>query len=114
MDERPAIISVADIESRIFLIRGQKVMLDADLAVLYGVETFNLNKVVKRNVDRFPEDFMFQLTKGELGEKGCEEADSLRFQIGMSNLREASDGDDPDGIDRTEDLPDPRTKGDAG
>ena len=84
MDERPAIISVADIESRIFLIRGQKVMLDADLAVLYGVETFNLNKAVKRNVDRFPEDFMFQLTKGELGEKGCEEADSLRFQIGMS------------------------------
>jgi hypothetical protein len=84
MDERPVIISVADIESRIFLIRGQKVMLDADLAVLYGVETFNFNKAVKRNVDRFPEDFMFQLTKGELGEKGCEEADSLRFQIGMS------------------------------
>jgi hypothetical protein len=84
MDERHLIVSVADIESRIFLIRGQKVMLDADLAVLYGVETFNLNKAVKRNVDRFPEDFMFQLTKGELGEKGFEEADSLRFQIGMS------------------------------
>ena len=51
-------------------------MLDSDLAMLYEVETFNLNKAVKRNIDRFPEDFMFQLTK--------EEADSLRFQIGMS------------------------------
>lgn len=51
-------------------------MLDADLAELYGVETFNLNKAVKRNVDRLPEDFMFQLTK--------EDADSVRFQIGMS------------------------------
>ena len=70
------IISITDIESRIFLIRGQKVMLDADLAELYGVETFNLNKAVKRNLDRFPADFMFQLTE--------EEADALRFQIGMS------------------------------
>jgi phage regulator Rha-like protein len=51
-------------------------MLDSDLAELYGVETFNLNKAVKRNIDRFPEDFMFQLSR--------EEADSLRFQIGMS------------------------------
>jgi hypothetical protein len=70
------IIPTAVIEQKIYLMRGQKVMLDADLAELYGVETFNLNKAVKRNVDRFPEDFMFQLTK--------EEADSLRFQIGMS------------------------------
>jgi len=76
MDEHHLIVSVTDIESRIFLIRGQKVMFDADLAELYEVETFNLNKAVKRNLDRFPEDFMFQLTK--------EEADSLRFQIGMS------------------------------
>ena len=51
-------------------------MLDADLAELYGVVTSNLNKAVKRKRDRFPEDFMFQLTK--------EEADSLRFQIGIS------------------------------
>jgi hypothetical protein len=63
MDEHHLIVSVTDIESRIFFIRGQKVMLDADLAELYGVETFNLNKAVKRNLDRFPEDFMFQLTK---------------------------------------------------
>jgi len=78
MDEHHLIVSVTDIESRIFLIRGQKVMFDADLAELYEVETFNLNKAVKRNLDRFPEDFMFQLTK--------EEADSLRFQIGMSKV----------------------------
>ncbi len=57
-------------------IRGQKVMLDSDLAMLYGVLTKNLNKVVKRNVQRFPEDFMFQLTE--------EEYESLRFQIGTS------------------------------
>jgi len=71
-----ALIPVEIIEKKILLIRGEKVMLDADLAELYGVETFNLNKAVKRNIDRFPEDFMFQLSK--------EEADSLRFQIGMS------------------------------
>jgi len=70
------LIPVEIIERKIYLIRGEKVMLDSDLAVLYEVETFNLNKAVKRNIDRFPEDFMFQLTK--------EEADSLRFQIGMS------------------------------
>ncbi len=57
-------------------IRGQKVMLDSDLAMLYGVLTKNLNKAVKRNVQCFPEDFMFQLTE--------EEYESLRFQIGTS------------------------------
>ena len=57
-------------------IRGQKVMLDSDLAMLYGVLTKNLNKAVKRNVQRFPEDFMFQLTE--------EEYETLRFQIGTS------------------------------
>jgi len=70
------LIPIEVIERKILLIRGEKVMLDSDLAELYGVETFNLNKAVKRNIDRFPEDFMFQLSK--------EEADSLRFQIGMS------------------------------
>ncbi len=69
------IIPVELIQRKIYLIRGHKVMLDSDLAELYGVETFNLNKAVKRNNERFPEDFMFQLTK--------EEADSLRFQIGI-------------------------------
>jgi len=67
------IASVAQIESRIFLIRGQKVMLDSDLAELYGVETRRLNEQVNRNSERFPEDFMFQLTTGEY--------ESLRSQI---------------------------------
>lgn len=54
------------IESKIFLIRGQKVMLDRDLAMLYGAETKVFNQAVKRNIERFPNDFMFQLTKEEL------------------------------------------------
>ena len=74
-----ALLPMEVIERKILLIRGQKVMLDSDLAELYGVETSNLNKAVKRNIDRFPEDFMLQLTK--------EEADSLRFQIGMSKAK---------------------------
>jgi hypothetical protein len=64
------------IERSILLIRGQKVMLDSDLAELYSVETKNLNKAVKRNLDRFPDDFLFQLT--------AEEAEALRFQSGTS------------------------------
>ena len=56
------VIPVERVERKIFLIRGHKVMLDADLAELYGVRTFNLNKAVKRNKERFPEDFMFQLS----------------------------------------------------
>ena len=55
------------VERRIFLIRGQKVMLDADLAELYGVPTKSLNLAVKRNAERFPKDFMFQLTDDEAG-----------------------------------------------
>lgn len=51
--------------SKIFIIREQKVMLDSDLADLYGVETFRLNEQVKRNINRFPKDFMFQLSKQE-------------------------------------------------
>lgn len=62
------------IEAKIYLIRGQKVMLDRDLADLYGVQTKNLNKAVSRNPSRFPVDFMFQLTK--------EEYSALRFQTG--------------------------------
>ena len=64
------------IERKILLIRGQKVLLDKDLADLYGVETFNLNKAVRRNVDRFPGDFMFQLTR--------EEFKNLIFHFGIS------------------------------
>ena len=57
--------SVQLIERRIYLIRGQKVMIDADLAELYGVSTSQLNQQVTRNKGRFPEDFMFRLTKEE-------------------------------------------------
>lgn len=53
------------IENLIYVIRGQQVMLDSDLARLYGVETRVLNQAVKRNIERFPEDFMFQLSKEE-------------------------------------------------
>ena len=70
------LISIEKIEKAIYLIRGKSVMLDRDLAVLYGVETKILNKAVKRNLQRFPPDFMFQLTQNE--------AESLRFQIGTS------------------------------
>ncbi len=65
------------IERRILLIRGQKVMLDADLAQLYGVETKALKRAVNRNRDRFPEDFCFQLSKAEF--------ENLRYQFGTSS-----------------------------
>jgi len=65
------------IENKIFLIRDKKVMLDSDLANLYGVTTANLNKSVKRNLKRFPEDFMFQLSKKEY--------ENLIFQFGTSS-----------------------------
>lgn len=62
--EKP--VPVGRIENSIFLIRGQKVILDRDLAAIYGVPTFRFNEAVKRNRDRFPEDFMFQLTQEEV------------------------------------------------
>jgi hypothetical protein len=65
------------ISSKIYLIREKKIMLDKDLAVLYGVTTGNLNKAVKRNIKRFPDDFMFQLTKQEF--------ENLLFQFGTSS-----------------------------
>ena len=61
-----SLIPVQRIEQSILLIRGQKVMLDRDLAQLYGVETRVLNQAVRRNIDRFPEDFMFPLTREEI------------------------------------------------
>lgn len=57
--------SLMPIENLIHVVRGQQVMLDSDLARLYGVETRVLNQAVKRNIERFPEDFMFQMTKDE-------------------------------------------------
>ncbi|MCX5753145.1 MAG: ORF6N domain-containing protein [Candidatus Krumholzibacteria bacterium] len=61
-----SIIPTESIEHKILLIRGEKVIIDADLAALYGVETRRLNEQVIRNLDRFPDDFMFQLTRQEL------------------------------------------------
>ena len=63
--------------NKIYLLREQKVMLDRDLAALYGVTTGNLNKAVSRNIERFPDDFMFTLTK--------EEMNNLMFQNGISS-----------------------------
>jgi len=65
LDSNQSLIPVKRIEKAILLVRGQKVMLDADLAALYGVETRVLVQAVKRNIDRFPEDFMFQLSQEE-------------------------------------------------
>jgi hypothetical protein len=71
-------VSVDRIESKIYRIRGQKVMLDSDLAQLYGIETFRFNEAVKRNRKRFPDDFMFQLTALEHA--------ALISQIAMSKI----------------------------
>jgi len=65
MADRQSLVPVERIDKSIVLIRGQKVMLDADLAALYGVETRVLIQAVKRNIERFPMDFMFRLTRGE-------------------------------------------------
>lgn len=64
MDDQ-SLLSEEKISNKIYFIRGQKVMLDSDLALLYEVETKRLNEQVKRNLSRFPEDFMFQLTENE-------------------------------------------------
>ena len=71
------IIPIENIVNKIYIFRGVKVMLDRDLAELYGVETAQLKRQVKRNISRFPEDFMFELTK--------EEFENWRCQFGISN-----------------------------
>ena len=79
MKENTNLIPVELIERKIYLIRGMKVMLNTDLAYLYGIQTFRLNEAVKRNKDRFPKDFMFQVN--------FKEASSLLSQIAMSKSR---------------------------
>jgi phage regulator Rha-like protein len=74
-----SLIPAERIEKSILLIRGQKVLLDQDLAVLYGVHTGLLVRAVKRNIERFPNDFMFQLSRKEF--------DTLRFHFGISKKR---------------------------
>ncbi|MGN0340120.1 MAG: ORF6N domain-containing protein [Lachnospira sp.] len=69
MAESTKLMTVDNIYNRVYVIRGQQVMLDYDLAEIYGYEVKRLNEQVKRNIARFPEDFMFQLTKGEISEE---------------------------------------------
>ena len=84
MAEPRSLIPAERIEQAILLIRGQKVMLDNELAALYGVETKSLVRAVKRNIERFPPDFMFQLT--------VEEFERLRCQLGTSNMDSSGRG----------------------
>jgi hypothetical protein len=76
MDKHQSVVPIERVTSSILLIRGHKVLLDDDLALLYGVETKSLNLAVRRNPDRFPSDFMFQLTP--------EEFDLLKSQLGTA------------------------------
>ena len=83
---------IKSIQNRIYEIRGERVMLDRDLAVLYETETGALNLAVKRNIQRFPPDFMFQLTKEEFDSlrfqnETLDNAEPLRFQIEILNNR---------------------------
>jgi len=77
MSKDRSLIPLERIERSILLIRGQKVMLDADLAILYDVETKQLVRAVKRNISRFPHDFMFQLSEDKF--------ENLRFRFGTSS-----------------------------
>jgi len=81
MNDKNNIITTVDIRNRIFTVRGVSVMIDSDLAEMYGVETKNLNLAVKRNIERFPNKFKFQLTQTEFDEY----ENSLRLQIETSN-----------------------------
>ncbi len=78
-----AILSDDIVVNKIYVIRNQKVMLDRDLAELYGVETRVLNQAVKRNIDRFPEDFMFQLNSEELENWKSQIVISNREKLGL-------------------------------
>jgi len=92
MTEHP-IVKNDDIQSRIYTIRNVQVMLDCDLAELYGVEIKRLNEQVKRNIERFPQEFSFQLTVEENNSlrsqfATLENESHLRFQIGTSNNKQ--------------------------
>ena len=79
MEEKLKIVTNEEIKNLIYTIRGKQVMLDSDVALLYHYETKNINKAMKRNIERFPEDFCFQLTD--------EEVENLRFQFGTLNKK---------------------------
>lgn len=77
------LISIEFIKRKIYLIRGHKVMLDRDLAELYGVETKQMKRQIKRNIERFPSDFMFKLTKEELNNWRCQFGTSNSDKMGL-------------------------------
>jgi len=81
MAGKESLIPVCTIQQRILLIRGEKIIVDADLALFYGVPTKRLNEQVKRNKERFPEDFMFQLTATEKAEvvANCDHLSKLKY-----------------------------------
>ena len=80
------IYTINEINNKIYTIRGQQIMLDRDLAELYGVENKRLNEQVKRNIERFPKEFMFQLTKKELEDWKSQFATSNSEKMGLRKL----------------------------
>ncbi len=88
MDE---LVVQSEISSRILTLRGKQVMLDRDLAELYKVDTKRLNEQVKRNIDRFPDDFMFQLTDSELENWKSQYATSNKEIMGLRKMPYAFD-----------------------
>jgi hypothetical protein len=81
MAKSQALVKIGKIQQRILLIRGEKVIIDSDLAEAYGVSTKALNQAIRRNVERFPADFMFRLTKQEKQEvvTNCDHLHNLKF-----------------------------------
>ena len=81
MEKNEAVVPVGKIENRILLVRGEKVIVDADLAEFYGVSTKRLNEQMKRNKDRFPADFMFKLSGREKAEvvANCDHLQKLKY-----------------------------------
>ena len=87
MEKVAEVMTVENIQHKVYIIRGQQVMLDYDLAEIYGYEVKNLNQQVKRNIVRFPEDFMFQLTKDEISFVKSQFATSQNVELAQVNLK---------------------------
>lgn len=84
MEKTAEVGAVESIQTRVYVIRGQQVMLDFDLAEIYGYEVKNLNRQVKRNIERFPDDFMFQLTKDEYENLRCQNVTAIKNSMSRS------------------------------
>ena len=102
------LIPAERIENRILLLRGQKVMIDMDLAALYGVETKALKRAVKRNISRFPEDFMFVIDREEFTALRCQIGTSRRLTRGWMHHEQ---GFDSGGTYREQDFAAARAEG---